>query len=69
MLIAAVMILRVWAMYNRSRLILGILLTSYVGEIIPSIIGCIINSIPENFTSTYKLVSIAICDALTRITQ
>jgi len=42
-----VMILRVWAMYHRSRIILGTLLTSYLVEIIPGTIGCIIYSNPQ----------------------
>jgi len=44
-----VMILRIWAMYNRSKIILGVLLTSYLGEIIPSTISIIFYSYPKNF--------------------
>ena len=41
---AAVMILRVWAMYNRSRIILGVLLSLYALEIVSFIITCVIIS-------------------------
>jgi len=41
------MILRLWAMYNRSRIILGILLTSYLGEVISSAIATIVYSKPK----------------------
>jgi len=41
-----VMILRLWAMYNRSKIILGIVLTSYLGEIVVSTIASIIYSMP-----------------------
>ena len=50
MLIAVIMTLRVWAMYNRSRIILGTLLTFYVIEVIPLTIGSIIYSNPRNFS-------------------
>ncbi|KAF8452682.1 hypothetical protein L210DRAFT_3519362 [Boletus edulis BED1] len=40
-----VMILRVWAIYSQSRIILGILLTLYVLEIVPFMIGSITTSI------------------------
>lgn len=46
--LAVVMILRVWAMYNRSKIILGSLLTFYVAEIIPSVVNCIVYSDPRN---------------------
>ena len=42
---AAVMILRVWALYNRSRFILAILLILFTMEIIPYLIFCVIFSI------------------------
>lgn len=45
------MILRVWAMYSRSRLILGILLAFWVLEIIPSIITCVMY--PSKFSSAW----------------
>ena len=41
---AAVMILRVWAMYNWSRIILGVLLSLYALEIVSFIITCVIIS-------------------------
>ena len=59
-LIAVMMILRLWTMYNRSRLILGILLTSYVAEVVPSTIGCIVYTIPQNSSGRYKLVSMTL---------
>lgn len=46
--ILVVMILRLWAMYDRSKIILSILLISYLGEIIPSIISSIVESNPKN---------------------
>ena len=44
-----VMILRVWVLYSRSKVILGVLLTLYVLEIIPFIVACIILSTPNEF--------------------
>ena len=41
----AVMILRVWAMYSGSKIILGVLLTFYVLEMISFTINSIIVSI------------------------
>lgn len=46
-LIAGVMILRVWAMYHRSKVILGTLLISYVAEIIAGTIASIVYSNPQ----------------------
>ena len=43
-----VMMLRVWAMYSRSGLIIGILLTSFSVEIIFTILDAAINSDPKN---------------------
>ena len=48
MVTAVVMILRVWAMYNRSRLILGTLLVLFSLEIISIIIAAAIYSDPKN---------------------
>jgi hypothetical protein len=45
---AVVMILHVWAMYNRSRLILGTLLTLFSAEMISTILAITIDSIPRN---------------------
>jgi diacylglycerol kinase len=45
---AVVMILRVWVMYNRSRLILGILLMLFFVEIVSTVIAAVIGSYPQN---------------------
>ena len=47
---AVVMILRVWVMYNRSRVILGILLMLFSVEIVSSIIGGVVGSNPKNLS-------------------
>ena len=41
---AVVMILRVWAMYDRSRIILGALLTLYATEAVVCLVYCIMES-------------------------
>ena len=38
------MILRVWALYNRSKSILGVLLALYAVEVIVALVNCIIVS-------------------------
>ena len=38
------MILRVWALYNQSRLILGTLLTLYAIEVIFTLVSCVVFS-------------------------
>ena len=43
-----VMMLRVWAMYSRSGLILGIILTFFFVEIVSSILVVAMNSNPKN---------------------
>ena len=48
MVAAVVMMLRVWAMYNRSKLILGTLLALFFVEIISTILALAINSDPKN---------------------
>jgi len=48
--------LRIWAMYNRSKTILGILLTSYLGEIIPSTIATIFYSNPKNLVAAVSQI-------------
>ena len=48
--VAVVMMLRVWAMYNQSRLILGTLLTLFVMEIVSYILAFAINSDPKNLS-------------------
>ena len=50
--VAVVMIFRVWAMYNRSMLILGVLLTSFFLEIIANILFAAVISNPTNFSGT-----------------
>ncbi|KAN0092678.1 hypothetical protein V8E55_003462 [Tylopilus felleus] len=45
------MMLRVWAMYNRSKPLLRILLTLFFLEIIFSVIGTAINSNPKNVSA------------------
>ena len=47
MVVAVVMILRVWAMYNRSTLILGVLLTSFSLEIIANVLFAAVTGIPN----------------------
>lgn len=49
---AGMMMLRVWAMYNRSKPLLRILLTFFFLEIIFSVIGTAINSNPKNVSGT-----------------
>jgi len=56
------MILRIWAMYNRSKIILGILLTSYLGEIIPSTIASVVYSNPKSFVVIVnQLLDLSFC--------
>lgn len=43
-MIAVVMILRVWALYRRSRFILGALLTLYAIEVIVALVNCVVVS-------------------------
>lgn len=43
------MILRVWAMYNQSRIVLGALLVSRLGGIVPGTFACIVYSDSESF--------------------
>ena len=45
MMSAVVMILRVWAMYSGSKIVLGALLTLYVMQMVPLVITCIVVSI------------------------
>ena len=47
------MILRVWAMYYRSKLILCVILTLFSLEVIASIVGAAMNSYPKNVSSKY----------------
>jgi len=66
-----VMILRLWAMYNRSKIILGILITSYLAEIVLSTIANIIYSNPKNFVVTVDhILELSFCSlALTPINR
>ena len=48
MLAAVAMILRVWAMYSRSRLILGVLLALFSLQIIATLLAVSIYSNPRN---------------------
>ena len=52
-MISVVMILRVYAMYNRSRIILGILLVMYITEAVMLLVTSSIYSDPKYATSTY----------------
>ena len=42
--ISVAMMLRVWAIYNRSRIILSILLTLYILQVFPLMVACVIAS-------------------------
>ncbi|KAF8553299.1 hypothetical protein OG21DRAFT_1485499 [Imleria badia] len=56
------MILRVWAMYNRSRIILGILLILLSLGIIPSIVNAAINSNPKKLSvSPVQIPGVSFC--------
>jgi len=56
------MILRIWAMYNRSRIILGILLTSYLAEIVSSTMSSIIYSNPKNVVAIVnQILDLSFC--------
>lgn len=46
--LAVVMILRVWAMYNRSKLILGSLMTLYSVVMISTVLSVAVNSNTKN---------------------
>ena len=56
LMMAVAMILRIWAMYDRSRLILGTLLTMFCLEIIFIGLAIVIYSNPRNVSSMYTLV-------------
>ena len=49
---AVVMILRVWAMYNRSTLIFRVLITSFSLEIIANVLATAVISNPTNLSGT-----------------
>lgn len=48
MVAAAVAILRLWTMYNRSRLILSVLIALFSMEILVNVLGAAIYSDPRN---------------------
>ncbi|KAF8442237.1 hypothetical protein L210DRAFT_3536113 [Boletus edulis BED1] len=48
---AVVMILRVWAMYGRSKLVLGVLLASFFLEIVSLVLTAAIQSDPRNLSA------------------
>ena len=48
------MILRVYAMYNRSRIILGVLLVIYIAQVVIFVVTCSIYSDPNYATGTYR---------------
>ena len=51
-----VMILRVWVLYNRSRYLLGTLLTLFSLEMISYTLAAVIRSNPRNLTSTFTFL-------------
>ncbi|KAN0081320.1 hypothetical protein V8E55_008944 [Tylopilus felleus] len=64
-----VMILRVWAMYNRSRVILGILLAIYIVENVLSCVGVIYYNIPNHTTVTItQILNISFCSVGSSVT-
>ncbi|KAN0092675.1 hypothetical protein V8E55_003459 [Tylopilus felleus] len=62
------MILRVWAMYNRSKLVLGILLSLFSLEIVSTVVAASINSNPNNMpVTTSKIMDFSLCEWQTRL--
>lgn len=55
MVITVVAILRVWAMYNRSRLVLGTLLILFSLEIISTVLAISVDSNPKKLPGMPKL--------------
>ena len=55
MVTADVMILRVWAMYNRSRLILSSLLVLFSLEIIATVLAVAVDSDPKRLPGMWVL--------------
>lgn len=53
MMIQVVMILRVYAMYNRSRIILGVLLVMYIAELVMLFVSSSIYSDPNYVIGTH----------------
>ncbi|KAF8135063.1 hypothetical protein EV363DRAFT_1322397 [Boletus edulis] len=57
-----VMILRIWAMYNRSRVVIGCLLALYFVVIIGTILDVIVNSIPKDLPAgVVQILDISFC--------
>ncbi|KAF8442324.1 hypothetical protein L210DRAFT_3536329 [Boletus edulis BED1] len=57
-----VMILRIWAVYNRSRVIISSLLALYFVVIIGTILDVIVNSIPKNLPAgVIQILDISFC--------
>ena len=65
MVTAVIMILRVWAMYNRSKLIFNALLTLFSLEFISFIIACAAYTDPRNLSGTLTLAKYKWYSALT----
>ncbi|KAF8558535.1 hypothetical protein OG21DRAFT_1481242 [Imleria badia] len=64
-MIEVVMILRVYAMYNRSRVILGVLLPMYITQVVILIAGCGVYSDSDYGTvSVVQLLDITACNSV-----
>ena len=50
-------ILRVWALYNQSRLILGTLFTLYAIEVIIMLVSCVVFSTSDQPVGTYNITT------------
>jgi hypothetical protein len=61
--VSVAMILRVWATYHQSRLILAILLTVYVVETILNVTVSIVYSTPNRLQGMLALVACSVCCA------
>ena len=55
MVTLVVMVFRVWAMYNRSRLILGALLVLFSLEVVFGIVPVALGSYPKNMSGMWTL--------------
>jgi len=57
------MILHVWAMHNRSKIVISALLASYTVTIVLSIIACIVTSSPKSWTVTViPVLDVSFCE-------
>lgn len=65
-LIEVAMILRVYAMYNRSGIVFGVLIMLYIAEIVILFVGSSFYSDPTYATGTYRISSINPCSLFTR---